>query len=74
MKVVTQSQVTAEPGFLTRAEVLARYAPTPLYRTDEVGDVTLRSDGTRLWVRAARDAGDARTTSRATVGPREQRR
>ena len=60
------------------AEVLARYAPTPLYRTDEVGDVTLRSDGTRLWVRAARDVQDAhpvaRNTSRATVGPREQRR
>ncbi|MFA7296498.1 MAG: DNA internalization-related competence protein ComEC/Rec2 [Dehalococcoidia bacterium] len=56
------------------AEVLARYAPTPLYRTDEVGDVTLRSDGARLWVHQAHDAEDARSTSRATVGPREQRR
>jgi len=56
------------------AEVLARYAPTPLYRTDEVGDVTLRSDGTRLWVRTAHAIEDARSTSRATVGPREQRR
>lgn len=55
-------------------EVLARYAPAPLYRTDEVGDVTIRSDGVRLWVHPAHAAEDARTTSRATVGPREQRR
>lgn len=56
------------------AEVLARYAPVPLYRTDTAGDVTIRSDGTRMWVHAARDAEDARSTLRATVGPREQRR
>ncbi len=35
-------------------EVLARYEGTLLFRTDEHGDVTLRSDGARLWVRSAR--------------------
>ena len=35
-------------------EVVARYAGIPLYRTDEHGDVTLRSDGVRLWVRSSR--------------------
>jgi competence protein ComEC len=35
-------------------EVLARYAGVLLYRTDEHGDVTLRSDGERLWVQSAR--------------------
>ena len=35
------------------AEVVARYAAMPLYRTDEVGEVTVRSDGVRLWVQAA---------------------
>jgi competence protein ComEC len=35
-------------------EVLARYAGALLYRTDVHGDVTLRSDGERLWVRSAR--------------------
>ena len=36
------------------AGVLARYAGALLYRTDEHGDVTLRSDGERLWVQSAR--------------------
>ena len=31
-------------------EVLARYGGIRVYRTDESGDVTLQSDGTRLWV------------------------
>src|SRR5262249_53897064 len=30
--------------------IVERYAGTPLYRTDESGNVTLRSDGSRLWV------------------------
>ena len=36
------------------AEVVARYAAIVLYRTDEHGDVTLRSDGERLWLRSSR--------------------
>ena len=36
------------------AEVVARYAAIMLYRTDEHGDVTLRSDGERLWLRSSR--------------------
>ena len=36
------------------AEVVARYAAIALYRTDEHGDVTLRSDGERLWLRSSR--------------------
>ncbi|MDE2696563.1 MAG: DNA internalization-related competence protein ComEC/Rec2 [Chloroflexota bacterium] len=35
-------------------DVLARYDGALLFRTDEHGDVTLRSDGVRLWVRSAR--------------------
>ena len=35
-------------------EVLARYGTIGMYRTDTAGEVTLRSDGTRLWVQAAR--------------------
>ena len=35
-------------------EVLARYEDALLFRTDVHGDVTLRSDGVRLWVRSAR--------------------
>ena len=35
-------------------EVVARYAAIVLYRTDEHGDVTLRSDGERLWLRSSR--------------------
>ena len=35
-------------------EVLARYEGALLFRTDLHGDVTLRSDGVRLWVRSAR--------------------
>ncbi|MFA7250287.1 MAG: DNA internalization-related competence protein ComEC/Rec2 [Dehalococcoidia bacterium] len=31
-------------------EVLARYGGVRLYRTDESGDIALRSDGARLWV------------------------
>ena len=33
-------------------EVVARYGGVALYRTDESGDVTLRSDGSRMWVAA----------------------
>ncbi|MCY3655095.1 MAG: DNA internalization-related competence protein ComEC/Rec2 [Chloroflexi bacterium] len=36
------------------ADVLARYGDAMVFRTDEHGDVTLRSDGVRLWVRSAR--------------------
>lgn len=38
-------------------EVLARYAAAAIavYRTDRDGDVTLRSDGERLWVRVGSD-------------------
>ena len=35
-------------------DVLARYEDALLFRTDEHGDVTLRSDGVRLWVRSTR--------------------
>ena len=35
-------------------DVLARYEGALLFRTDAHGDVTLRSDGVRLWVRSAR--------------------
>ena len=35
-------------------EVIVRYEGTRLYRTDKHGDVTLRSDGKRLWVGSAR--------------------
>ena len=35
-------------------DVLARYEGAMVLRTDEHGDVTLRSDGARLWVRSAR--------------------
>ncbi len=35
-------------------EALARWGGALLFRTDEHGDVTLRSDGERLWVRSAR--------------------
>ena len=37
-------------------EVLARYGGVRLYRTDESGDIALRSDGTRLWVATEHDA------------------
>ena len=42
-------------------DLLARYDRVPLYRTDLDGDVTIRSDGVRLWV--------ARARARATVAP-----
>ena len=35
-------------------DVLARYEGAMVFRTDQHGDVTLRSDGVRLWVRSAR--------------------
>jgi competence protein ComEC len=38
------------------AEVLARYAGALALRTDQHGDVTLRSDGERLWARTTRGA------------------
>lgn len=38
-----------------RAEVLDRYGGVLVFRTDEDGDVTLRSDGERLWVQANLD-------------------
>ncbi len=31
-------------------EVIARYVGVHLYRTDESGDIALRSDGDRLWI------------------------
>jgi competence protein ComEC len=37
-----------------RPDVLARYGDALLYRTDEDGSVTLRSDGERLWVDSER--------------------
>jgi len=35
-------------------DVLARYGDALLFRTDMHGDVAVRSDGERLWVRSAR--------------------
>jgi competence protein ComEC len=51
------------------SEVLARYGATSMYRTDEHGEVTLRSDGVRLWVEAAR-ASRPQAEARATVTAR----
>jgi competence protein ComEC len=49
-------------------EVVARYDAISIYRTDEDGDVTLRSDGTRLWVATGhRGTSGAQTKARATV-------
>jgi competence protein ComEC len=50
-------------------EVLTRYGTTPLYRTDEHGEVTLRSDGARLWVDTARSTRP-QAGARATVTAR----
>ncbi|MEI6665380.1 MAG: DNA internalization-related competence protein ComEC/Rec2 [Chloroflexota bacterium] len=48
--------------------VLERYASTPVHRTDQVGDVTLRTDGQHLWVRDAHAATEGATPRpRATV-------
>lgn len=48
--------------------VLERYAGMPVHRTDQVGDVTLRTDGQRLWVRDAHAATEGATPRpRATV-------
>lgn len=44
----------ANPYGHPSATVLDRYGPARVLRTDEVGDVTLRTDGSRLWVRTAR--------------------
>jgi competence protein ComEC len=44
-------------------DVPARYEEVPLYRTDLDGDVTVRSDGLRLWVAAARARATVPTTS-----------
>ncbi len=50
--------------------VLERYAGTPVHRTDQVGDITLRTDGARLWVRDAHAAVEGATPRpRATVTP-----
>lgn len=35
-------------------EVVERYADALFLRTDESGDVTIRTDGVRLWVQTAR--------------------
>jgi competence protein ComEC len=48
-------------------EVLARYDGARIYRTDERGDVTLRSDGIRLWVEAGGRKSEPEV--RATVTP-----
>ena len=52
-------------------EVLARYGAAGMYRTDESGDVMLRSDGDHLWV-ATQHAPVAvpSRTPRATATPR----
>jgi len=36
-------------------EVIARYEGTPVFRTDQQGNVTVTTDGTRLWIRTERD-------------------
>src|SRR5439155_20841159 len=38
------------------SDVLTRYSDALVFRTDQHGDVALRSDGERLWVRQAREA------------------
>ncbi len=53
------------------AEVLARYGATGMYRTDESGDVALRSDGDRLWVATQRaPVAVPSRTPRTTATPR----
>ena len=48
-------------------EVLARHGGVQVLRTDESGDITLRSDGSRLWVAPQRDRVPVPTrTPRAT--------
>lgn len=48
-------------------EVLARYGAVQVLRTDESGDITLRSDGSRLWVAPQRERVPVPTrTPRAT--------
>ena len=53
-RVAIASAGAGNPHGHPHAEVLARYGGALLYRTDEHGDVTLRSDGERLWVQSAR--------------------
>lgn len=53
-RVAVVSVGTRNPYGHPNATVLARYANAELLRTDEVGDVTLASDGDRLWYRTAR--------------------
>jgi competence protein ComEC len=48
------------------AETLARYSTSTIYRTDHHGDVTLRSDGVRLWAEVARHP-EPEPAVRATV-------
>ncbi|MGE3855997.1 MAG: DNA internalization-related competence protein ComEC/Rec2 [Dehalococcoidia bacterium] len=53
------------------ADVLARYGAARLYRTDESGDVALRSDGDRLWVAPAHEPVPVPTrTPRPAATPR----
>lgn len=51
-------------------EVLARYGGMRVLRTDESGDIALRSDGTRLWVQPDHDPIAVPTrTPRASATP-----
>ena len=53
-RIAIASAGAGNPHGHPHAEVIARYEDALLYRTDEHGDVTLRSDGERLWVQSAR--------------------
>ncbi len=53
-RVAIASVGARNPHGHPHADVVARYAGIALFRTDEHGDVTLRSDGERLWVRSSR--------------------
>ncbi|MYA20841.1 MAG: DNA internalization-related competence protein ComEC/Rec2 [Chloroflexi bacterium] len=53
-RVAIASVGARNPHGHPHAEVVERYAEALFLRTDEDGDVTLRSDGERLWVRSSR--------------------